>query len=66
MYLGQCLSGTLGGGVNSCAMTCHLGTLENEGQFTSRVSGFYHCWEKIQLIAFLYLSKVDSLKVTSY
>lgn len=46
MYLGQCLRGALGGGVNSCALICHLGTLENEGQFTSRVSGFYHCWGK--------------------
>lgn len=66
MYLGQCWRGTLGGGVNSCALICHLGTLENEGQLTSRVSGFYHCWgKKIQLVAFLCLSKVDSLKVTS-
>lgn len=39
MYLGQCWSGSPGGGVNSCALICHLGTLENEGQFTSRVSG---------------------------
>lgn len=46
MYLGQCWRGTLGGGVNSCALICHLGTLENEGQLTSRVSGFYHCWGK--------------------
>lgn len=44
MYLGQCLRGALGGGVNSCALICHLGTLENEGQFASRVSGVYHCW----------------------
>lgn len=38
--------GRLGGGMNSCALKCHLGTLENEGQFTSRVSGFYRHWKK--------------------
>lgn len=38
--------GRLGGGMNSCALQCHLGTLENEGQFTSRVSGFYRHWKK--------------------
>ena len=41
-----CLRGTLGGGVNSSALRCHSRTLENEGQSTSRVSGFYQLLEK--------------------
>ena len=44
---GPCLRGTLGGGVNSSALRCHLGALQNEGQSTSRVFGFYQLLEKI-------------------
>lgn len=62
MYPGQCLRGTLGGGVNSCALKCHLGTLENEGQSTSRVSGFYHCWKKNSIDSIPVPFKVGSLK----
>lgn len=65
MCLGQCLRGMLGGGVNSCALKCHLGTLKNEGQFTSRVSGFYHCWKKNSTYGIPVPLKVGSLKVIS-
>ena len=44
---GPCLRGTLGGGVNSSALRCHLGALQNEGQSTSRVFGFNQLLEKI-------------------
>ena len=43
---GPCLRGTLGGGVNSSALRCHSTTLQNEGQSTSVVSGFYQLLEK--------------------
>ena len=43
---GPCLRGTLGWGVNSSALRCHLGALQNEGQSTSRVSGFYQLLEQ--------------------
>ena len=42
-----CLRGTLGGGVNSSALRCHSGALQNEGESTSRVFGFYQLLEKI-------------------
>lgn len=57
--------GRLGGGANTCALKRHLGTLENEGQFTSRVSGFYHCWGKNSIYSISVSLKVVSLKVTS-
>ena len=43
---GLCLRGSLGGGANSSALRCHSRTLENEGQSTSRVPGFYQLLEK--------------------
>ena len=41
-----CLRGTSGWRSKFLCSVCHSRTLENEGQSTSRVSGFYHCWEK--------------------
>ena len=43
---GPCLRGSSGRGANSSALRCHSRTLENEGQSTSRVSGFYQLLEK--------------------
>ena len=43
---GPCLRGSSGWGANSSTLRCHLRTLENEGQSTSRVSGFYQMLEK--------------------
>ena len=43
---GLCLRGTLAGGVNSFVLRCHSRTLQNEGQSTSRVFGFYQPLEK--------------------
>ena len=45
-------------GVNSSALRCHSRTLQNEGQSTSRVFGFYQLLEKIPWGAFLHLSRV--------
>lgn len=56
--------GRLGGGANSCALKRHLGTLENEGQFTSRVSGFLPLLgEKNSIYSIPVYLKVASLKV---
>ena len=52
---GPCLRGSSGGGASSSALRCHSRTLENEGQSTSRVSGFTNCWKKIPWVAFLHL-----------
>ena len=41
-----CLRGISGVGANSSALRCHSRTLQNEGQPTSRVSGFYQLLEK--------------------
>lgn len=46
MGAGLCLRGTTGWRSKFLCSVCHSRTLENEGQSTSRVSGFYHCWEK--------------------
>ena len=40
------LRGISGRGVNSSALRCHSTTLQNEGQSTSIVSGFYQLLEK--------------------
>lgn len=56
--------GCLGGGANSCALKRHLGTQENEGQFASRVSGFYRCWgQNSSTYSIPVALKVASLKV---
>ena len=52
---GPCLRGSSGGGASSSALRCHSRTLENEGQSTSRVSGFTNCRKKIPWVAFLHL-----------